>query len=121
MTRTKVDPHYSAIGILLLLAGLILLAMLFTGCASPVAPLNPPTVRVFSATQPDQGGHVNLYWDTANATTCTMTPTGGEVPCTGERTVTVPPNGSGPTSYTLHLVGNGGTTDAVVKVFALGW
>lgn len=101
------------------------LALCLIGCAgNPVGP-DAPTIRIFSASAPvfheatpttTAGWTAEMYWDTFNAQTCTLSPGVGLVPCSGSRQI-VPPD-TGRVVYTLHLEGRGGSSDFTLSVFA---
>lgn len=76
----------------------------------------PPVIVSFTAVPAQLAMHeaTALRAVTTNATTCTITPDVGDLPCNSFRWVTPPVTAT--TTYTLHATGPSGTTEAAVTV-----
>ncbi len=110
------------------LALLILSALLALGCRkTPSTPPPPPATTNTIATPPtpapaitlraqpstiDRGGSTSLQWEARNAATVTITPGIGEVPLTGNRSVS--PASS--VTYTASATGPGGTATDIARI-----
>lgn len=80
---------------------------------------DPPAISSFEAAPAEilPGASSSLSWSTTDATSCTLDPGVGTVPCNGSRTV----DPTATTTYTLRAIGEGGTVtaEAPVSVVAL--
>ncbi|MEN6605945.1 MAG: hypothetical protein ABFD60_01780 [Bryobacteraceae bacterium] len=102
-----------------LAAAILIAAALTVACAgNPVGP-SAPALTVFTAIPMEvaPGAATTLTWTAINASSCTITPTVGVVPCTGSRSF-VPPQ-TVKTVYTLHVEGLGGTADYTTAVYVV--